>query len=149
MGKGSSSTPDASREKMRAVRKVKQLTVWVESAHGGLARIGKALAEAKVNIVAFSAHGAGPDGTVRLVLNNTDRARKALEKLGVRITEEEVLRVTMPDKPGRLAKMGARLAAVKINIEYAYTSLPRDPRHADLVLGVSDVTGAAKALRDF
>jgi hypothetical protein len=65
----------------------------------------------------------------------------------VRVTEEEVLRLTLPDKPGVLGDLGVRLGAGNINIEYAYASVPTGNKKADIILSVSDVVGASKALR--
>jgi hypothetical protein len=127
--------------------KVKQLTAWVESKPGELGRIAKALGEAKVDITAFACWGGGTESPIHLLVSSPAKAKKALQALGVRITEEEVLRLTLPDKPGMLGEVGARLGAGNINVEYAYASVPTGGKKADLILSVSDLAGAAKALR--
>ncbi|MGD0222050.1 MAG: amino acid-binding protein [Terriglobia bacterium] len=127
--------------------KVKQITAWVESKPGELGRIAGALARAKVNISAVTCWSAGNENPVHLLVSNPAKARKALQKLGVRVTEEEVLRVTLQDKPGVLGELSARLGAAIINIEYAYASVPTGGKKADLIMSVSDVVGASKALR--
>jgi len=127
--------------------KVKQITAWVESKPGELGRIAGALARAKVNISAVTCWSAGNENPVHLLVSNPAKARKALQKLGVRVTEEEVLRVTLQDKPGVLGELSARLGAARINIEYAYASVPTGGKKADLIMSVSDVVGASKALR--
>jgi hypothetical protein len=127
--------------------KVKQLTAWVESKPGELGRIAAALGKAQVNISAVTCWSAGSEGPVHLLVTSPSKAKKVLQELGVRVTEEEVLRVTLPDKPGVLGEVGVRLGAGNINIEYAYASVPTGGKKADLVLSVSDVVGASKALR--
>jgi hypothetical protein len=127
--------------------KVKQLTAWVESKPGELGRIAKALGEAKVDISAFACWSAGTESPIHLLVTSPAKAKKVLQGLGVRITEEEVIRVTLPDKPGALGEVGVRLGAGNINIEYAYASVAAGGKKADLVLSVSDVAGASKALR--
>ena len=127
--------------------KVKQLTAWVESKPGELGRIAQALGQAKVNISAITCWSAGSENPVHLQVSSPAKAKKVLQGLGVRVTEEEVLRVTLPDKPGVLGEVGVRLGGGNINIEYAYASVPAGGKKADLVLSVSDVVGAAKALR--
>jgi hypothetical protein len=126
--------------------KVKQLTAWVESKPGELGRIAKALGKAKINISAITCWSVGNENPVHLLVSDPAKAKKALQKLGVRVTEEEVLRVTLADKPGALGEVGVCLGAGNINIEYAYASLPAGGKKADLVLSVSDVVGASKAL---
>ena len=66
----------------------------------------------------------------------------------MRLTEEEVLRVTLPDKPGILGELGKKLGEGNINIEYTYASIPTGGKKGDLILSVSDVVGAAKMLRE-
>jgi hypothetical protein len=127
--------------------KVKQLTAWVESKPGEIGRIAEALGKAKVNISAATCWSAGGESPVHLLVDSPAKAKKVLQELGVRVTEEEVLRVTLPDKPGALGDVGTHLGAGNINIEYAYVSVPEGGKKADLVLSVSDVVGASKALR--
>jgi len=127
--------------------KTKQLTAWVESKPGELDRIADALAKAKINISAITCWSAGSENPVHLLVSNPAKAKKVLQELGVRVTEEEVLRVTLPDNPGALAEMSVRLGSGNINIEYAYASVPTGGRKADLILSVSDVAGASKILR--
>ena len=129
--------------------KVKQLTAWVDSKPGELGRIAGALAKASVNISAMTCWSAGSESPVHLLVSSPAKAKRVLQGLGVRVTEEEVLRVTLPDKPGKLGELGLRLASENINIEYAYASIPTGGKNADLIFSVSDIVGAAKALRGF
>lgn len=127
--------------------KVKQITAWVESTPGQIGRIAKALGDAKINITAFTAYTTGGESPIRFQVSSPAKAKKVLLDLGVRVTEEEVLRVTVADKPGMLGEIGARLGAASINVDYAYASLAQGGRKVDVVLGVADLAGAAKALR--
>jgi hypothetical protein len=127
--------------------KAKQVTAWVESKPGELGRIAEALGNAKVNVTAFTAWSIIGESPVHLLVNSPVKAKRALEGLGIRCTEEEVLRITLPDKPGKLGEVGARLAAANINVDYGYASVAKGGKKADVVLAVSDLAGAAKALR--
>jgi len=127
--------------------KIKQLTAWVESKPGELGRIAEALGKAKINITAAAGWSAGADSPIHLLVSSPAKAKKVMQDLGVRVTEEEVLRVTLADKPGALGEVGVRLGAANINIEYAYASISPGGKKADLVISVSDVVGATKALR--
>jgi hypothetical protein len=127
--------------------KAKQITVWVESTPGQMGRVAKALGEAKINITAFTAYTTGGESPIRLQVSSPAKAKKILADLGLRVTEEEVLRVTLTDKPGMLGDIGTRLGNAGIQVEYAYASLGAGSRKADVVLGVADLAGATKALR--
>ncbi len=127
--------------------KAKQLTAWVENTPGQLGRIAKALGDAKVNITAFTAYGPGGESPIRLQVSSQAKTKRVLQDLGIRTTEEEVLRLTVADKPGLLGEIGARLGQAIINVEYAYATVAKGGKKADVVLGVSDLAGASKALR--
>ncbi len=127
--------------------KAKQLTVWVESRPGELGRIAKALGDAKVNVTGFVCYGPAGESPIRLQVSSPTKAKRVLQELGVRITEEEVLRLTLSDKPGVLGEVGTRLGQAGINLEYAYATVTKGGKKADVVLGVSDLAAAASALR--
>jgi hypothetical protein len=127
--------------------KAKQITAWVESTPGQLGRIAKALGDAKVNVTAFTAYGTGGESPIRMQVSSPAKAKKVLQDLGLRVTEEEVLRLTLADKPGMLGEVGSRLGKAGINADYAYGTVAKGGKKADVVLGVSDLAGAAKALR--
>jgi hypothetical protein len=127
--------------------KVKQITAWVESKPGELGRIAEALSKARVNISAFTCWNVDNESPIHLLVSSPTKAKRVLQDLGVRVTEENVLRVALSDKPGLLSEVGALLRAENINIEYAYASVPIGGKQAELILSVSDVAGAAKLLR--
>ena len=127
--------------------KAKQVSVWVDSSPGQTARVTRALARARIDITAFTSYGGGKEIPIRLLVNSPARARKVLRDLDLRVTEEDVLRLTLPDRPGTLAEIAERLAEAHINIDYSYATVAKGTKKADLVLAVSDVAGAAKALK--
>ena len=127
--------------------KAKQVTVWVDSSPGQIARVARALARARINITAFTSYGNGSEIPVRLLVTSPARARKVLRDLDLRVTEEDVLRLTLPDKPGTLAEIVERLAEAHINVDYSYETVAKGARKADLGRAVSDLAGAAKALK--
>lgn len=125
----------------------KQVTAWVNSNPGEIARVARALARARINISAFTSYGSGNEIPVRLLVSSPARARKVLLDLDLRVTEEDVLRLTLPGKPGTLAEIAERLAQARINVDYSYETVAKGAKKADLVLAVSDLAGAAKVLK--
>jgi len=127
--------------------KARQVSVWVDSSPGQIARVARALARARIRITAFTCYGNGNEIPVRLLVSSPARARKVLRDLDLRVTEEEVLRLTLPDKPGTLAEIAERLAEAHINIDYSYATVAKGEKQSDLVLAVSDLVGALKVLK--
>src|SRR6266404_305266 len=127
--------------------KIKQITAWADSMPGVIGRIARALGEAKINITAFTAYGTGGESPIRMQVSNPAKAKKILQDLGFRTTEEEVMRITVPDKPGMLGEIGDRLGKAHVNADYAYATVAKGGKKVDVVIGVSDLAGAAKALR--
>ena len=127
--------------------KAKQITAWVENKPGELGRIARVLGDAKVNITAFTCFPTTAESPLRLQVSSPAKAKKVLQELGVRVTEEEVLRLTANDKPGVLGEIGRRLGEANINVEYGFATVAKGARKVDVVLGVSDLAGASRALR--
>jgi hypothetical protein len=127
--------------------KTKQLTVWLQSGPGQIGQIARALGDAKVNISAFGCSTRTGLSPVRLQVSDFERAREILLGLGLRITEEEVLRVTVADRPGAAGRIGQALGEAGINVEYAYGAVTPGARKAEMVFGVSDLEGALRVLQ--
>jgi hypothetical protein len=125
--------------------KVKQLAVTVENRPGTLAQVAKTLADAKVNIVALLNSTAGTQGCVQVVVDNTNKAKKALEGAGFSYTEGMLERVELPNKPGALAGLAGKLAKKGVNIDSAYATMPKGAKKAVVVLGTSKAGETAGA----
>ena len=98
--------------------KVKQFSVSHENRPGMLAEIAKALGDQKVNILSCLTTTSGTEGTTHLLVDNVNRARKALVSAQLSYTEADVLHVELPNKPGALGKFAMKLADNNINIHF-------------------------------
>ena len=127
--------------------KAKQLTVSVENRPGMLGEVGSALGAKKVNIVAFMATVADNQGIVRMVVDKRAAARRVFAEHRWETTEEEVLEVALPDKPGSLGRIGHKLREASVNIQYAYAGLGPSARRVNAYFGVSDLKVALIAVR--
>jgi hypothetical protein len=124
----------------------KQLALFLENRPGMLARVCDALTAAKINIYAISMSDTVDHSVVRLVLSNPAKALYVFEEHGTLVVEDDVLMITGDNKPGSLAKISHKLAAGKINIEYAYCATPPDAKKGLMILRVSDPKKAMKLL---
>ena len=108
--------------------KVKQLTVACENRPGTLAHVARVLGDAKVNILACLTTTSGAEGAVQLVVDNVNKAKKALEGAGLSHTEADVLHVELPNVPGALASFAGKLAAKDINITSGYQTAAKSSK---------------------
>ena len=123
-----------------------ELTIRLEDRPGTLGRVCHALADHKVNIVAFQAARAEGSAVVRLVVDNTATARKALDNEGVDYQETEVAQVKCPSRPGELARVASRLGDAEMNINYAYSGVDPSTSTPVIIFGVAEAGQAAVIL---
>ncbi len=126
--------------------KTTQLTLALQSKPGVLAKISQALAGAGVNITAICAAETAGRGKIRMVVSDPARAKEALKAAKLRCGEEQVLILTLEDRPGALARVADKLAAAKINIKCAYATTGGLGGSATVVLSVSNADKAASVL---
>jgi len=128
------------------VQIAKQLALFLENKPGTLARVCDAMRDAKINIYAFTTSDTVDHSVVRMIVNDTRKALLLFEEHGALVVENEVLMIEGDNKPGSLAKIAHKLAAAKINIEYAYCATPPDAKKGLLILRPSDCKRALKVL---
>ena len=90
--------------------KVKQLTISLENQPGALAQVAQVLADAKVNIVALLGSTSGTQGSAQVVVDNINKARRALKQAGTSYTEGTLEQFELNNKPGALAEVTGKLA---------------------------------------
>jgi hypothetical protein len=123
-----------------------QLALFLDNQPGSLARVCEALAEAKINIHAFSTNDTVDHTVLRMVVSDPDKAIAVFEERNALVIESEVLLVPGDNKPGSLAAIARKLGAAKINIEYAYCATSPNAKNGLLILRASDCKRALKVL---
>jgi hypothetical protein len=127
--------------------KAKQISAWVQDRPGMLGRVADALGERGISIRAFMAAVMDGRGFIRVVVDQPAAAKRIFKTHGWKTTEDEVVELTVPDRPGALGRVADRLGAAGVNIEYAYVGTARSASKVNLYLAVPDVRAAVKALR--
>lgn len=124
---------------------IKEFTIRLEDRPGTLGKLCHTLAEQNVNILAYQqfAHEKG-HGSVRLVVDNPEKARTALNQQRADFSEADVARVTLTNRPGELARVASRLGDEGININYGYSGADPATSASFVIFGVAE---AGKALR--
>jgi len=127
--------------------KVKQLAVYLEDRPGRLADISHAMAENAINIRALALADRPEGGILRLVVNDTGKAKKTLETAGFRVELTELLVVEVPDRPGALDCILQAVKKAGLNVEYMYAFTRRSGQSGMLLFRFSDQEAAAVILR--
>ncbi len=127
--------------------KAKQISAWVDDRPGMLGRVADALGEKRISIRAFMAAVMDGKGFVRVVVDQPAAARRVFAKHGWKTTEDEVVEVTVPDRPGALGRVADLLGEAGVNIQYAYVGTAQSASKVNLYLAVPDVKAAVRALR--
>lgn len=127
---------------------IKQLTVFVQNTKGTIVSVTDTLAKNNINLRALSIAETEDFGILRLIVNDTDLAKKILEENGNLIKTIDVIGVKIGDEPGKLTSALAVLDKASINVEYLYAFMARTEKHAYVVLRVEDNALAEKALVD-
>jgi hypothetical protein len=123
-----------------------QLALFIDNRPGTLARVCDALSAAKINIYAITTSDTVDHSVIRMVVSDWRKALLLFEEHGTLVVETEVLMIEGTNKPGSLATIAHKLAAAKVNIEYAYCATSPNAKQGLLVLRVSDAKKALKVL---
>ena len=75
-----------------------------------------------MNIQALSITDGIHTGVVKVVVDQPDQARDALEAADIQFTEQQVLAVPLANAPGALAELCSKLAKDGLSIDYVYGS---------------------------
>jgi hypothetical protein len=117
---------------------MKQISVFLENTTGRLCEVTRTLAKAGINLRAINIADTAEFGILRLIVDKTDEAEKALSAAGFTIKTTMVAAVEIEDKPGSLAPVSAEIEKSGINIEYLYASLGGNSGKAVVIFKLED-----------
>jgi len=116
----------------------------LENKPGQLAKLAAALKKAQVNILAISVVDSVDTGVIRMVVDSPAKAKQALTRAKMTVTQQLVLIANLPNEPGTLQAYAARLSAAGVNINYVYGSVTKTGSEGLIVLGVDKLGQALK-----
>ena len=99
-----------------------QVTVCLPNRPGVLFSTAQSLGSSNVNIEAITIAENTDVGVIRMVVDNVEGAKKALSRMGIPCSVEDVVMLPLENKPASLAKKAARIAHADINIHYLYAT---------------------------
>jgi len=127
---------------------VQQISIFIENKSGRLAEVTRVLGEAGVNIRALSLADTSDFGILRLIVDQTDKARDVLKDKGFTVNKTEVIAVEVPDRPKGLYGILNVLDQSAVNVEYMYAFVERCGENAVIIFRFDNVAEAIRVLQE-
>lgn len=126
--------------------KVEQISIFLENKSGRLAEVTDILAKSGINIRALSLADTADFGILRLIVNDTERAKEVLKEKGFTVGKTEVIAVEVPDRPGGLAGILNVLKEKGVNVEYMYAFVQKSKENAIIIFRFDEIDKAIECL---
>jgi hypothetical protein len=127
--------------------KINQISLFLENKPGHLNAICRTIANNNINIVALSLADTQQFGIVRMIVEEWERARDALEQAGYMVNIREVVASTVADKPGGMAELLDTINKAGVNIEYMYPFTSKHNSEAVLIFRFDNPDKAIATLK--
>jgi hypothetical protein len=127
--------------------KWKQLSVFLENKPGALSEPCRLLAKAGINIQTFSLADTREFGILRLVVEDSEKARRLLQRNGFAVKATKVVVLEVADRPGGLAAILDALDGTGISVKYAYGFTVKPGNKGVLVFSFDDPDSATEVLK--
>jgi len=126
---------------------VEQISIFLENKSGRLAEVTGVLSEAGINIRALSLADTADFGILRLIVNDTEKARQVLRDNGFTVEKTRVVAIEVPDKPGGLATILDTIKDEGINVEYMYAFVQKSGQNAIVIFRFDELEKAITILQ--
>lgn len=127
--------------------KIQQLSIFLENKPGRLAEVTQTLTGGGINIHALSLADTSDFGILRLIVNDSERARQMLKEHGFTVSLTTVVALEMPHSPGGLNNVLQIFKDNDVNIEYMYAFVHKNTA-ATLVFRTDNGDKAIQILND-
>ena len=116
-----------------------QVSIFAANTKGALSRMTTILAKNDINIYTMLATDSAEFGIIRLIVDKSEEAMKALEEAGYQCRVDLVLAVDMKsDKPGTLDHILSDLQNANVMIRYLYISFDRQSGSPSAVFSTTE-----------
>jgi hypothetical protein len=122
-----------------------QLSVFLENKTGRLNDVAKVLAEAGINMTAFSVADNSDFGILRVLVSDPEKAKQVLKEKGFAVKLTNVLALRIGNSAGTLYGILDKLAESKVYIEYMYAF--SEGEQASVVIRPNDIDQAIEILK--
>ncbi len=126
---------------------VEQLSIFIENKSGRLAEVTSILSSAGINIRALYLADTADFGILRLIVNDTEKAKNVLRFNGFTVEKTKVVAIEVPDRPGGLSGILNIIKDEGINVEYMYAFVEKSGENAIVIFRFDDSEKAVSVLR--
>jgi len=126
---------------------VEQISIFLENKSGRLAEVTRTLSEADVNIRALYLADTADYGILRLIVNDTEKARRVLKDKGFTVEKTRVVAIEVPDRPGGLSGILEAIKNEEINVEYMYAFVEKSGKNAIVIFRFDELDRSINILR--
>ncbi len=126
---------------------VKQISVLLDNVPGSLSRLTNILDKSDITPKAMLSASTAESSTVRLVVNEPERAAAILESFHMNYELTPVLAAEVPLHHGGMNAILKPLAGADINIHYLYTTINRIGMETIVIIGVDKIEEAREVLK--
>lgn len=125
---------------------LREISLRLPNRAGTLASVARILAHHRINVAAISVDSTGRVGSVRLVLNDPDRAVPLLKAAGYPAEVHELIAVHLEDRSGMFLKILDVLAQGQVNILSVVILIAREGNRSLVGLHTDDLAKARQLL---
>ncbi|MDR2606461.1 MAG: hypothetical protein LBC38_04170 [Oscillospiraceae bacterium] len=125
---------------------IQQISIFAENKPGAVAEALAVLAEAKVQLRAFTIADTADFGIIRAIVDDAEKAAKWLRGNRYAVNVANVLKLSIADEPGAFCEVLRKLGAANVNVEYSYGYVSQEPGRAEVVLKVDDSEAAERII---
>lgn len=106
----------------------------VDNKVGTMAELTHIIASSKVNLVAVCAYAVDNKGMIMFMTEDNEKAKKVLKGQGYDVREEEVVLLTLENKPGALTSITEKIAQAGIDLTLVYGSVEKGGKNSRIIL---------------
>ena len=128
--------------------KIKQLSIFLQNKMGSLAKPLEVLTVTDVNIRAMCMADTSEFGILRLVVDDPEKGKEALEQNNFLVKMTEIIGVEMNDTPGGLTSVLKTIRDNNIDLEYLYAFTHDKADKAILLLHADDIDKLIEVLQN-
>jgi len=126
---------------------VEQISIFLENKSGRLAEVTSVLSDADINIRALYLADTADFGILRLIVNDTEKARQVLRDNGFTVEKTKVVAIEVPDRPGGLTSILNSIKDEGINVEYMYAFVEKSGENAIVIFRFDEIEKSIDILR--
>ena len=123
-----------------------QLIITVNNKVGTLAEVTSVVSNVGINLIAVCAYAVDNKGVIIFVTEDNNQAKKLLKDKNYDVREEEVILISVDNKPGELQKVTEKIAQAGVDLTLLYGSVEQKGKTSRLILVSEDNKSALAAI---